>query len=237
MSDISLQYQIPVSFVSKRLRSFEITGVRCTNVGVHTINRIDLAVAIYQRLLLRIESSLCTGLIKSNRPLFQLHFFVVCILGKYFIFAKILDKMTLFQYILKLITCHASFRSSDTKQWHTMWIRKSCFKCVTGNISITYNPGLKCDGQGTPNITKSLIWKSLIVSYMLPLLLNWIFPFQPWKIFGADIKKMDLWNIVLYIRVSSKSSQMHNWAPIIMVTWNRVPTLDAASVSPHRFKN
>ena len=38
----------------------------------------------------------CTGLIKSNRPLFQLHFSVTCIWGKCLIFGKTLDKMIYF---------------------------------------------------------------------------------------------------------------------------------------------
>ena len=91
------------------------------------------------------------GLIKSNRPLFQLHYSVTYVFGKYLIFGKTLDKMLHFQYILKLITCHASFRSCDTKQWHTLWSRKTSFKCVTGNISSAhhslYNLGMKCDRQ------------------------------------------------------------------------------------------
>ena len=81
----------------------------------------------------------CTKLIKSNRPLVQLHRFVTYVLGKYFIFDKTSDIMLYFQYILKLITCHASFRSSDTKQWNTLWIWKSCLNCVTDNISRTYH--------------------------------------------------------------------------------------------------
>ena len=80
-----------------------------------------------------------TGLIKSNRPLFRFHFSVTYILGKYSVFGKILVKMLHIQYISKLITCYVSFRSSDTKQWHALWIRKSCLNCVTGNISSTYH--------------------------------------------------------------------------------------------------
>ena len=96
----------------------------------------------------------CTGLIKSNRPLFQLHFSGTYIWGKYLIFGKTLDKMLHFQYILKLITCHASFRSSDTKQWHTLWIGKSSFKRVTGSISRVYHGLLSMSEMRRTSIAK-----------------------------------------------------------------------------------
>ena len=44
----------------------------------------------------------CTGLIKSNRPLFRLHFSVTYILEKYSIFGKILDKMLSFSIYTKI---------------------------------------------------------------------------------------------------------------------------------------
>ena len=61
-----------------------------------------------------------------------------------------------------------------------------------------YNLGLKCDGHAWPNIAKSLISKSLIASLMLRILLNRVFPAQPWKTFGADTKKMRVLCVVLY---------------------------------------
>ena len=143
-----------------------------------------------------------TGLIKSNRPHFQLHFSMTYVLGNIWIFGKTLHKMLNFQYTLKLITCHTSFRSSDTKQWQTLWSRKLSFTCVTVNFSTTYhglcNPGLNCDEQAQSNMTRSLIWKSLTSLSMSRVLLNWEFPFQPWKIFGTDIKNMGVWSIVLF---------------------------------------
>ena len=63
----------------------------------------------------------------------------IYILGKYLIFGMRLNKMFHFQYILQLVIWHASFRSSDTKQWQTLWIRKSSFRCVTGNFSSAYH--------------------------------------------------------------------------------------------------
>ena len=84
-------------------------------------------------------------LIKSKRPVFHLHFSVTYILRKYLIVSKTLDKMLNFQYIPKLIICHASFRSNYTKQRHTLWIRISSFKCVTGYISAYH--GLKSGSE------------------------------------------------------------------------------------------
>ena len=132
----------------------------------------------------------CTGLIKSNRPLFH-----------YLIFGKTLDKMFQFQYIPKLITCNASFWSSDTKQWHVVNPEIKFRVCNWQHwrrISRFIIRVWKCDRRAYPNIARSLIWKSVIVSSMLWVLLNWLFTFQPWKIFGADIKNMSVRSIVLY---------------------------------------
>ena len=91
------------------------------------------------------------GLIKSNQSFWQLHFPPTYILVKYFIDSQTLNKMPQLYHTLKLISRHASFRFSGTKQWHTLWIRKSCLKRVTGSIirvHITiHNPRLKCHGQ------------------------------------------------------------------------------------------
>ena len=141
-----------------------------------------------------------SGLIKSNRPRFEFYFSVNCIFWRYFfIFGKTLNKMFHFWYTIQSITCHAWFRSSDTKQWHMLWIWKSCFKYVTGNISGTYffYPGVKCDGPAEPNITRSLIWKRLIASSVL-WVLSARYPVSTAKIFVADIEKFDVWKNVLY---------------------------------------
>ena len=46
--------------------------------------------------------------------------FSVTYFGEIFDIRQDIRQMLHFQYILKLITCHASYRSSDTKQWHAL---------------------------------------------------------------------------------------------------------------------
>ena len=135
-------------------------------------------------LVLHYFRKLYTVLIKSNRPIFQLHFSISHILGKYFIFGKTLDIVPHFQYMLILIICHASFRSSERKQCHTLWIRKSCLKCATGNITSTYHDpysGSEVKDKHSQTLTDHWFERVFIPSSALRVLLNWVSPFDPPK--------------------------------------------------------
>ena len=91
-----------------------------------------------------------------------------------------------------------------------------------------------------PNITRSMIWKSLIASSILRVLLNWVFPFHPWNIFGADIKSMGVWSIDLYqdfLEVIPKAKlgyHAHGDMKKGAIFWMTEPTLNAAFVAPHQ---
>ena len=89
------------------------------------------------------------------------------------------------------------------------------------------------------NITGSLIWKSPIVSSMLRVLLNWMFPFQPWKFLALTSRRwVPVWNIVRYQDFRKVTPQAklgcHTHGNIKQSSIFRVtePTLDAAAVAP-----
>ena len=93
------------------------------------------------------------------------------------------------QYIPKLIICNSSFRSSDTKQWHTLWIRKLSFKRVTDNISSIYH--------------------GLYLHHKCREFFSTDYPVSAVKIFGTGIKDMGVWCIVPYqdlLKVSQKAN-------------------------------
>ena len=166
-----------------------------------------------------------TGLIKSNRPLFQLQFSRTCVWGKCLIFGKTLNKMLYFQYILKLITCHASCRSRNPKQWHTLWIPKSSFNrevCHWQHLQRIYRFIIRvwhATDKHSQTFTNHWFERVSLHHQCCEFYLTKVFPFQPWKIFGADIKKcvehVLCWAL-LYIRISWKLSQRQHWAPILM---------------------
>ena len=78
---------------------------------------------------------------------------------------------------------------------------------------------------------------------MLRVLLNCVFPFQPWKIFAADIKNIGVWSIVLYqdfLKVIPKAkmgSYSHGNMKQSALFWVTEPILNAASVAPHQLNN
>ena len=158
------------------------------------------------------------------------------------IFGKTLDKMLHFQFILKSITYRASFWSPDSKNDTCCKVgnQVSSVSLATLIAHITvYNPGLKYDGHAQPNITRSLIWKSLFASSMLQVLLNWLFTFQLWKIFGTD---MGVLSIVLYKDffkvIPTATLGSHSQSNMIqsIIFGFTVPTLNEASVAPHQSK-
>ena len=73
-----------------------------------------------------------TGWLKIIIISSALFFHSLCF-GKY-LTSKPLDKKLHFHYIHKLATSDTLLRSSDMKQWDTLWIWKSCFNCVTVSV-------------------------------------------------------------------------------------------------------
>ena len=84
---------------------------------------------------------------------------------------------------------------------------------------------------------------------MFRVLLNWVFPFQLWKTFGADIKNMGVWSIVLYQDLSiSGCPQRHpkgkklgfhsidNMKQSAIVGMTETP-LDVTFVAPYQLMN
>ena len=55
---------------------------------------------------------------------------------------------------------------------------------------------------------------------MLRVLLNLVFLFHPWKILALTSRRW-VCKALVFIAISSKSSQRQNWTPTCMATWNR----------------
>ena len=157
---------------------------------------------------------------------FSFIFSVTCIWGKCLVFGKTLDKMLYFQYILKLITRHASCRSRDPKQWHTLWILKSSFNrevCHWQHLQRICRFIIRvwhATDKHSQTLTDHWLERVSLHHQCCEFYSTKVFPFQPWKIFGADIKKCVCWAL-LYIRISWKLSQRQQWAPILMATCNK----------------
>ena len=131
------------------------------------------------------------------------------------IFDKTLD-------IPKLIICNPSFRSSGTKQWHTLWIRKLCFKRVTDNISSIYH--------------------GLYLHHKCREFFSTDYPVSAVNIFGTGIKEMGVWCIVSISRSPQSQTKGKLWLPF---AWQHETecylhvfvtemTLNAASLAPHQ---
>ena len=167
------------------------------------------------------------GLIKSTWPLFQLHFSAAFTLGKYFIFGKTLDKMLDLQYILKLKTCNASFRSSEKKQRH-MCILKCVLRAILAPHITVYNAALQ-DKHSQTLPDHRFEWVSLHHQFCE-------FYSTGYSLFNREkylalTSRRWVCGALLYIKISSKSSQRHNKASIRMATCNRA--LSSGWLSQH----
>ena len=148
---------------------------------VTTIAAVLILTAIGQHFSCRCHEALYTRLIKRSMSLFELRFSVIYIFAKYFNFSKTLHKIFHFQHILKLTTVTLRYslvtRNNGTRyESGNHASRVSLLGLLVAGIRVL-NSGREweCDRQALSNITRLSIWKDMVASAMLWLLLMWIF--------------------------------------------------------------